>query len=69
MKKILWKLLGKSGKSAELDALEGIFVMFNYPETPLGCGKFTGHSLSVSDIVYYKGKYWYCDIRGWKEIG
>lgn len=51
------------------DGLEGLFVMFNYPENPIGCDKFTGHSLSVSDIVYYKGKYWYCDIIGWKEIG
>jgi len=29
---------------------------------------FTGHSLSVSDIVCLDGKYHYCDDCGWKEI-
>ena len=56
-------------------ALEKLFTIFNVhrPEN------FTGHSLSVSDIVEldncfstedgeYKTRYFYCDSFGWQEI-
>jgi hypothetical protein len=29
---------------------------------------FRGHSLSVSDVVYLDGKYYYCDSFGYKEL-
>lgn len=45
-------------------SLDDCFYEFNMkrPED------FTGHSLSVSDIVCLDGKYHYCDDCGWKEI-
>ena len=48
--------------------MEDIFVMFNFKH-PEG---FTGHSLSVSDIVVVEGEehnsIFYCDSFGWEEI-
>ena len=29
---------------------------------------YTGHSLSVSDIVETNGKFYYCDAYGWEEL-
>lgn len=45
--------------------LDDIYEMFNlnHPQD------FRGHSLSVSDIVYMDGKYFYCDSFGWQCIG
>lgn len=52
------------------DDLEGIFEVFNlyHPKD------FTGHSLSVSDIVQIIGSdegsngYYYCDSFGWEKL-
>ena len=29
---------------------------------------YTGHSLSVSDIIESDGRYYYCDSFGWREV-
>ena len=44
--------------------LEDLFYKFNmeHPED------FSGHSLSVSDLVELDGKLYYCDSAGWQEI-
>ena len=46
------------------EALERLFTIFNVmrPED------FTGHSLSVGDIVELDGTMWYCDSFGWKQL-
>ena len=44
--------------------LERLFYIFNM-EHP---SDFRGHSLSVSDVVYLDGKYYYCDSLGFKEL-
>ena len=44
--------------------LERLFYIFNM-EHP---SDFRGHSLSVSDVVYLDGKYYYCDSFGYKEL-
>lgn len=54
------------------DLLEYLFAKFNLNH-PSG---FTGHSMSVSDIVKInfigakdsETKYYYCDVIGWKDI-
>ena len=48
----------------DFDILEKLFVKFNtnHPQD------FTGHSMSVSDVVILNGKKYYCDSIGWKEI-
>ena len=60
-----------SGEEPEgCDDLEGIFETFNinHPKD------FTGHSLSVSDIVQIIGSdkgsngFYYCDSFGWKKL-
>lgn len=44
--------------------LEDLFYVFNMdrPED------FTGHSMSVSDIVEVNGEFYYCDSFGWEKI-
>ena len=44
--------------------LEDLFYIFNVdrPED------FKGHSMSVSDVVYLDGKYYYTDSFGFKEV-
>lgn len=44
--------------------LEDLFRIFNI-ERPQD---FTGHSLSVSDIIELDNKYYYCDNVGWTDI-
>lgn len=44
--------------------LDDIFEIFNISRPD----DFYGHSLSVSDVVGYKGEYWYCDSFGWKKL-
>lgn len=54
-------------------SLDWLFLLFNraaeggsVPPTP---ADFTGHSMSVSDIIEYPdGRLWFCDSIGWKEI-
>jgi hypothetical protein len=44
--------------------LEKLFKKFNL-DRPID---FTGHSLSVSDIVKINTRYYFCDSIGWKYI-
>lgn len=52
--------------------LDYLFCLFNVGS----CNKdnqptfsnFSGHSLSVSDIVWLNGHYYYCDFLGWKQM-
>ena len=48
----------------DLDCLEQLFYIFNcqHPKD------FKGHSLSVSDIVWLNGKYYYVDSFGYQLI-
>lgn len=48
----------------DTDTLENLFVIFNtdHPDD------YTGHSLSVSDVVKIKNRYYYCDSFGWEDI-
>ena len=59
-----------SGEIEQKNCLEEIFYIFNLHHP----ADFTGHSLSVSDVVAIKTErndywYWYyCDSFGWEEI-
>lgn len=44
--------------------LEGLWVVFNMRRP----SDFTGHSISVSDVVLIDGISYYCDDVGWKII-
>lgn len=55
----------ESTNPSTTEVLEETFRVFNC-NIPLG---FKGHSLSVSDIVVYKKKKYYCDSCDWKEVG
>lgn len=52
----------------DYQVLEDLFVMFNVNRP----SDFTGHSLSVSDVVAITRKdgtrYYYCDCFGWTQI-
>lgn len=62
--KKVWE--GKSDSNDEdFDILEDLFAELNMGMKPDG---YSGHSLSVSDIVRINDKYYYCDNFGWKEI-
>ena len=52
------------GVCKESSTLGDVYEMCNLYH-PVG---YTGHSLSVSDIVHMDGKYYYCDSIGWKEL-
>lgn len=45
-------------------SLDDIYTKFN-TDHPEG---YSGHSLSVSDVVYMDDKYFYCDSFGWEEV-
>ena len=51
-------------KNSIKGTLEHLYYIFNM-EHPNG---FRGHSLSVSDVVYLDGKYYYCTTFGYKEL-
>ena len=51
-------------KNHSEEILEEIFDKYNL-DVPKD---FTGHSLSVSDVVEINGNYYYCDSFGWKNI-
>ena len=53
----------ETDKTDEYEILEEIFTLLNvnHPED------YTGHSLSVSDIVVLNNKKYYCDSYGWVE--
>ena len=46
------------------DILEELFIELNINHP----ADYTGHSLSVSDIIVIDGHYYYCDSIGWKEV-
>lgn len=49
------------------DILEELFSMFNdYFRRPQD---FTGHSMSVSDVVVLDNKAYYCDAFAWSNMG
>ena len=52
-------------EDADISAqLECIYSSFQGSK-PAG---FTGHSVSISDVVHIDGRYYYCDLYGWTEI-
>ena len=51
-------------KGSVMATLEELFYIFNMRHP----SDFRGHSLSVSDVVYLDGKYYYCDSFGYKEL-
>lgn len=59
----------RTEKEPSLDWLYGVFnrgVSLFDEETP---EDFTGHSMSVSDIVETPdGRLWFCDSMGWREV-
>lgn len=54
----------EKGLKSTIQFLDYLFMIFNtqHPKD------FKGHSLSVSDIVEFDGKMYYCDSYGWEEI-
>ena len=48
----------------DIATLEELFTIFNvnHPKD------FTGHSLSVSDVVELDGVKYYCDSMGWEKL-
>lgn len=84
MREILWTHPGMHGLPREAweqvyvyrtekePSLDWLYSLFNRgvslfdEETP---EDFTGHSMSVSDIVETPdGKLWFCDSMGWREV-
>lgn len=55
---------GETYGANDTEMLENLFCEFN-TNRPVN---FTGHSLSVSDIVALDGTYYYCDSFGWEKI-
>lgn len=53
-----------NGKLNVEDA-EDVYTFCNIGQKPNG---YKGHSLSVSDIVYMDGKYFYCDSYGFVDV-
>ena len=53
----------KAGTDSQ-QALDGIYTAFNVQRPK----EFTGHSLSVSDVVHLGDEWWYCDPYGWKKL-
>jgi len=46
------------------NSLDEIYMRFNLNHP----SDYSGHSLSVSDIVMFGNQYYYCDSIGWKNI-
>jgi len=64
-----YNLVGESHIYPKADT--SVFTMLDDIFTTLNtckCDWFSGHSLSVSDVVEIDGKYYYCDSYGWEEI-
>lgn len=85
MREILWTHPGMQGlpreaweqvyvyrteKEPSLDWLYSLFNRGYEPEPGMATPEdFTGHSMSVSDIVETPdGKLWFCDSFGWREV-
>lgn len=52
----------------DFNILEDCFCKFNRGSGYDVPDDFTGHSLSVSDVISIDNKYYYCDSIGWKNI-
>lgn len=48
--------------------LDAIFALLNSPTFLNEAKHFTGHSMSVSDVVVLDGKAYYCDSIGFKML-
>lgn len=63
--------IGTKCEETDMDLLEEIFRIWNQPTRPTGTC-FTGHSLSVSDIVALnrddKIRFYFCDSFGFREL-
>jgi len=56
----------KNPTESDIDYLDRLFEVFNWSEEyPQD---FTGHSLSVSDLVSFDDRLYYCDSFGWERI-
>ena len=56
---------GKLESAADIQrTLDNLYKAFNVHRPK----DFTGHSLSVSDVVHLGGEWWYCDPYGWKKL-
>lgn len=55
----------EDGGRNDMDVCDQIWGVFNCGTRPEG---YTGHSLSVSDVVEVDGKYYYCDSFGWQRV-
>ena len=66
--KIISRQHSEACNTNDYQVLEDLFVMFNVNRP----SDFTGHSLSVSDVVGITRKdgerYYYCDCFGWTQI-
>lgn len=60
----------RTDKEPSLDWLYSLFNRGYEPEPGMATPEdFTGHSMSVSDIVEtLDGKLWFCDSCGWREV-
>ena len=63
IKKDLYILVYTLEANKEL-SLDDLFYIFNM-QRPVD---FSGHSLSVSDVVKNDDGYWYCDSVGWVKL-
>ena len=51
--------------SLKVEDLEDVFRIFNFDND---MPDYHGRALSVSDVVFFNNKYYYCDNVGWKEV-
>lgn len=50
-------------------SLDWLFCLFNDFDGEIRPEDFTGHSMSVSDIIETPdGKLWFCDSKGWQQV-
>ena len=63
--------LETEGKETDANLLEEIYLLWNMPTRPTGI-RFTGHSLSVSDIIALcrddKIRFFFCDSFSFREL-
>ena len=53
----------------DTDNLEELYDIFNSDRVGITwADNYTGHSMSVSDIVEIDDKFFYCDTIGWKRL-
>ena len=50
-------------------SLDWLFCLFNDFDGEIRPENFTGHSMSVSDIIETPdGRLWFCDSKGWQQV-